>query len=95
MPNGYEAPLGKGFEYPRNLVRLQVPLGARKGQIYGSAVAMVVLQRSVKPFPQGKHRRFESSHSHNLPEMVDDACSVGQLIIIKVQLKVILQTMRS
>jgi len=33
MPNGYEAPLGKGFEYPRNSVRLWVPLGTIKGHM--------------------------------------------------------------
>ena len=27
---------------------------------------MAVSQRTVNPFPQGKHWRFESSHSHKL-----------------------------
>lgn len=34
---------------------------------YGSAVATVVLQRSVKPFPSGKQCWFESGHSHKCP----------------------------
>ena len=63
-----------------------------RGKHMGVQLTMVVSQRSVKPFPPGKHCRFESFHSHNFPEMVDDAYSVGQPIIIKVPLKVILQT---
>lgn len=30
----------------------------------GVQLTMVVSQRSVKPFPPGKHSRFESYHSH-------------------------------
>lgn len=30
----------------------------------GSAATMAVSQRSVKPFPQGKHCQFESDRSH-------------------------------
>ena len=32
--------------------------------IMGVQLTMVVSQRSVKPFPQGKQSRFESYHSH-------------------------------
>ena len=52
MPNGYEAPLGKGFEYPRNSVRLWVPLGARKGQ-YGSAADDGGVTTVCKTVPSG------------------------------------------
>ena len=52
MPNGYEAPLGKGFEYPRNSVRLWVPLGAKKGQ-YGSAADDGGVTMVCKTVPSG------------------------------------------
>ena len=36
---------------------------------YGCAGATVVLQRSVKRFPQGKHCQFESGRTHKISSL--------------------------
>ena len=85
IPNGYEGPLGRFFEWPRQRVRLPEPLGATKGQCRSSSVGR------ARPC-QGRGRGFESrlllqrlKHLYAQLPCVIVAYTVGSsLVVVKI-----------